>query len=525
MYKNRIDKPITNKDDDSLKINIYKQGLINYLENCNTPMTISIQGEWGSGKTSLLNLIKNELQNNNDVFTINTWNYSLFEESEVPMKVFLDLLNALESRISDKGLIDSFKKHKETFWKIGKAVTRVAAARIAGGAETALDEFGESLGSKDLERIKEDIEKAIIQITNNNSKVIFLIDDLDRLNPELAIKVLEILKNIFDCEGSIFILAIDYEVVVKGLKNKFGDYEKNEREYRQFFDKIVQLPFSMPIEDYSLDEYLKDQLTSVSYFDENKYLEDEKNINYLTKVCSLTIGNNPRAIKRVVNYLSLIDSIIEAKEDNTKYEDIKKALQFALISIQVAYPLVYKLLAKEPNYLEWNDDLLESVEEVDFEKVNFSEEQRSLIDEEWEQTLYKYIIGVENNYLSSKVLHILECLNIIRKHISIERVKNLIYEMIQISSVTSATVNNIKVEQTDYSEIWSKINKKIDSKIDVDRKSATSNKMELIQNITYSISIRKDSVAIFVDFKKSARTNKDKFDSLKIEINDDKRIV
>ena len=43
-YKNRIDVPIKNQDDDSLGIGIYKKGLINYLENCNTPMTISIQG-------------------------------------------------------------------------------------------------------------------------------------------------------------------------------------------------------------------------------------------------------------------------------------------------------------------------------------------------------------------------------------------------------------------------------------------------------------------------------------------------
>ncbi|GEM_PF-4415094 len=31
---------------------------------CNTPMTISIQGSWGTGKTSIMNLVKNEMPDN-----------------------------------------------------------------------------------------------------------------------------------------------------------------------------------------------------------------------------------------------------------------------------------------------------------------------------------------------------------------------------------------------------------------------------------------------------------------------------
>ena len=523
-YKNRIDQPITDDNEDKLHINIYKKGLINYLQNCNTPMTVSLQGEWGSGKTSLLNLIAKELDNGkNHIIKINTWNYSFFEENEVPMKVFMDLLNELEN--IDNSLKTKFAQHKETFWKLGKAVARVAAAKIAGdGADAALYEFDSAFSSKGIENIKKDIGESIIKITGDDSKVIFLIDDLDRLNPELAIKVLEILKNIFDCRGSVFILALDYEVVVKGLSKKFGKYEENEREYRQFFDKIVQLPFSMPIENYSLNEYLKEQLASVEYFDNNKYIEDEKNLAYLTQICKLTVGKNPRAIKRVVNCLSLIDCIIEAKDNNSKNEDSKKALQFALISIQVAYPLIYKLLAKEPNYLEWSDALLENEQDIDFDSINFGTNE-DLIDEEWEKTLYKYIKGLNNKFLDSKMMHILECLNEVRKQLSDAKVKEFIYEMIQISSVTSATVNQVKFDKTDYSNIWKQIHEKVDAKIEPDRKSATSNKISLIQNITYSLSIRKDSIVIFVDFKKSASINKVLFNSLKTEKDDKRRVV
>lgn len=63
-------------------------------------------------------------------------------------------------------------------------------------------------------------------------------DDLDRINPSDAVEVLEALKNMFDMNHCIFILAIDYEVVVKGLEGKFGKKtEENEREFRSFLIK------------------------------------------------------------------------------------------------------------------------------------------------------------------------------------------------------------------------------------------------------------------------------------------------
>ena len=52
-----IDEPVQPGSQDNLDINIHSQALIEFIENSNTPITIGIQGEWGSGKTSLLNTI------------------------------------------------------------------------------------------------------------------------------------------------------------------------------------------------------------------------------------------------------------------------------------------------------------------------------------------------------------------------------------------------------------------------------------------------------------------------------------
>ena len=81
------------------------------------------------------------------------------------------------------------------------------------------------------ETLSEILDDTASARAGSTSFVIF-IDDLDRLDPPVAVQVLELLKNIFDLEKCVFVLAIDYQVVVKGLKDKFGEpTEENEWEF------------------------------------------------------------------------------------------------------------------------------------------------------------------------------------------------------------------------------------------------------------------------------------------------------
>ena len=59
-----IDEPVAPGSNDNLDIDIHADSLIKFIDNTNTPITIGIQGEWGSGKTSLLNSIFHSFENN-----------------------------------------------------------------------------------------------------------------------------------------------------------------------------------------------------------------------------------------------------------------------------------------------------------------------------------------------------------------------------------------------------------------------------------------------------------------------------
>ena len=89
---------------------------------------------------------------------------------------------------------------------------------------------------------------------------------LDEAGKETLIEILqeEDNLNIFSISHCVFVLAIDYQVVVKGLEHKFGKRtEENEWEFRAFFDKIINLPFMMPMGQYDIGQYVSDLLKKI----------------------------------------------------------------------------------------------------------------------------------------------------------------------------------------------------------------------------------------------------------------------
>ena len=113
----------------------------------------------------------------------------------------------------------------------GTAGKEVVDELIDNKTENSIKDLKNTLENFIEETIRDKENKDI----NKIQKLVFYIDDLDRIEPKDAVKILELLKNIFSLPHCVFVLAIDYQVVIKGLKDKFGDKtEENEREFRSF---------------------------------------------------------------------------------------------------------------------------------------------------------------------------------------------------------------------------------------------------------------------------------------------------
>lgn len=444
-----IDKPIRglikNNDDsrikelDTLKTFNYAKALAEHVKECGTPLTVGVQGEWGSGKTSLLNMMREQIEETEhkrgkkgpalgkEIFKtiwINTWEHSLLK---TPEECLLSIINEIIDEISGvDGTWDSAQKAKSALSTLARGAVRVGATAALGakGGQVADEMFGEnSNNSNSVKVLRTTLETTIAAVVErpdqDYKKFIIFIDDLDRLDPSTAVMVLELLKNIFDLPNCVFVVAIDYQVVVKGLKDKFGEQtEENEWEFRAFFDKIIQLPFMMPMNNYKLDDYLENLLEGVGYFKKS----ETKSLGYFQRLTRMTIGHNPRSLKRLVNSLSLINKYFEENRGDIAEQDtnVLKQLILIFVCIQISFPKIFELLRARPAFYEWDDEFVNKItggphtEDRDLATSlsRAMEVNSEDFDSEWEQSLFK-IVWVkkwqrEKLVQASRVLSIVE---------------------------------------------------------------------------------------------------------------------
>ena len=454
-----IDVPLPAGDQDLLGVNTYTKALIKFIGESNTPMTIAIQGEWGSGKTSMMNQLQEELCNNDQSafygIWINTWQYALLSDEEIILSRIVNAITektmkAINDRHPDK-YNDSFNKVKDIGKTIFKGMLKIGASQVAGSVgSSVVDEVvggGElSLTVNDLrENLKEVIVKSIEE-DNGRKGFVFFIDDLDRIEPTFAVQILELLKNIFDIPNCIFVLAIDYGVIVKGLEPKFGKLtDENEREFRSFFDKIIQLPFTMPVSSYGIDDFIVRILDEVDYLTE----EEERNDNYKRSISAMaqnSVGRNPRALKRLTNSLSLIKIFNQVDDSREVRNDeiYEKLMNIGLICCQIAYPFIYRLLAMEPDYRNWSETTasrlkLPPLKEEEVEVLDLSEE----FDEEWEKILFRAC--QRDPYLSNNAFRISSLLNLIADQLPRDKegeLDKVIDALLSLSSVTNVEASD-----------------------------------------------------------------------------------
>ena len=185
--------------------------------------------------------------------------------------------------------------------------------------------------------------------------------------------------------------------------------KENEREFRSFFDKIIQVPFTMPTGAYNIMEFLKQKLKELDI------VISDNNFPHLNKIVTLTVGNNPRSLKRYLNSFSLIAILIESDDDNDdEHDEIDFILLFAVLGLQISYQDIFRLLLIDHNYIEW-EKLFAAKIDLDLEKTE--QDISKIGDSEYTNEIWEKIIwGICQNdtYLKNQTFKILELLNILR---------------------------------------------------------------------------------------------------------------
>lgn len=306
------DEIINDKSKDMLNISQYIKGLTAFVRNCETPMTLAIQGKWGTGKSSIMKLLQNELDNNNvETLYFNTWQYSQLHENLYENFVMY-LINHLIANSDNKHNINTLILSELIKPFIDNAIELIPLENVKDiiKKETSIlnNEFFQKKLTQieGIENYKDNFSKLIIEILNKNkkSRYVFFIDDLDRLPPDQALELLEIVKLFLDVPKCVFILAIDYDVVIEGVRRKYGnDFSKGKG--KDFFDKIIQVPFNVPTFSYNIEPLLKNGINNTI----------DKHLNYAVKITTICTENNPRTIKRIINSYNLMNAILNNNKD------------------------------------------------------------------------------------------------------------------------------------------------------------------------------------------------------------------
>lgn len=493
-----VDEPNPKGASDELDIKLHATALTEFIKGCPTPITIGVQGEWGSGKTSILNSIYHDLSQEGTYkqIWINSWESSLLS---TPEEALLKIINEIIDEMIDSDVEKSKQdKIKQTASTIFKGALRVGSSMVNAKVGEITEELLENKGNS-IKQLRESLNALANEImqrpSNPYKKIVIYVDDLDRIEPKEAVKILELLKNIFSITGCVFVLAIDYQVVVKGLEHKFGKRtDENEWEFRAFFDKIIQLPFMMPMGQYNIGKYVSSLLKQIGFIEHND-INDE----IIETVINYSIGGNPRALKRLVNSLSLITIFLRIQAEDKKIlsEKNRKSLLFTMVCIQIAYPVIYELLITNPNFLGWSQEFAYSKtrlkEEENFEK--FNKEFKSAIetddfDEEWEQALFRICYSTPRYY--KRVTDISRLLTYINDNILKDEkaeLEEIIAEVISETSVTSVaatddTQTNVKKHQKVKFDDFESYKENILIKYNIEENiiNLIKTAMELIQN-------------------------------------------
>ncbi len=347
------DKPAL---EDKFNIQKYINGLASFIKDCEVPMTIAVQGDWGTGKTSIMEMVRKELTGVKCVW-FNTWQYSQFNMGDqLPLILLSSLLEKITEESGRTDAKETAKKALKTIFKMGMTVVSNVTNGATEGVENCLFSDGEEASlPESIGKLKDSFQNAINEICKNKNldRIVVFVDDLDRLNPGKAVELLEVLKLFLDCDKCVFVLAIDYGVVSRGVSEKYGDLIGEEKG-RSFFDKIIQVPFKMPVANYEIKNYIKNCLES------SKMEVSADKLETYRDLIGLSVGYNPRGMKRLFNAFSLLQKI---SGDEISDDEHKKAILFAILCLQQTCEELYNHIVYNKNELD--EAFLETLKKED----------------------------------------------------------------------------------------------------------------------------------------------------------------
>jgi predicted KAP-like P-loop ATPase len=254
-------------------------------EHPERPVTIGVHGDWGAGKSSVLEMIDAGLSGNDEVLCLkfNGWRFQGFEDAKIA------LIEGIVTGLVEKrpALTKAGHAVKDIFkridWlKIAKKAGGLAVTAYTGiptpdqinaivtTLEQVLDDptqlatkenlnaaiggVKEILKPAETKNIPQEIEgfrRAFDELLKaaGIKQLVVLIDDLDRCLPDTAIETLEAIRLFVFTARTAFVVAADEAMIEYAVRKHFPELPDTTgpRDYaRNYLEKLIQIPFRIP---------------------------------------------------------------------------------------------------------------------------------------------------------------------------------------------------------------------------------------------------------------------------------------
>lgn len=357
------DSPIKKIADDKLGLEALSESIAKCILTIPSPNgnVVAINGPWGAGKSSLVNLVIEDVKNLGNenlrpiVIRFNSWLYRT--EEGVINGFFQEFRSRLKATLEEKGIdIGSLVPLIEQIASVTSiirpgldlafpSVVGAILEKASGAVSSAIKENSDE--TKSVEDLRRNLSK---ELKDLDKHILIVIDDIDRLSPEEALAVFRLIKSVGRLENVIYLLAYDRDVAERMIKKIYPS------ERKIYLEKIVQANFDLPeLTNLSIISILEERFKSI--FGATVLENSEHIYNTINSIVIPEI-KTPRDIHRLANIISVIYPSVKDHVDIADF--------IAIETFRLFRPNLYKEIRSRKRLLT---EISGSVSDTDVENI------------------------------------------------------------------------------------------------------------------------------------------------------------
>ena len=352
------DKPIEDFEEDLLGRSSFARQLADSILSIDLTdsFAIGICGKWGTGKTSVLNMMQKEIDSkgkNEDgspkaiVMRFEPWNFSTCDQ--LLAQFFAQMIETVSIDVAD----ESLRKVGTALERYSSGLDLLSLVPIAGTYLKVIPAIAKALGAnikdaaeKRAENISAKKQLVVNALRDQNCKIVVVIDDIDRLSNDQIRLIFQLVSSVAGFPRVIYVLSFDKDIVARALQTVQSD---NGLDY---IEKIIQVPFDLPeIDMAKVQNVLLNRLNKLL----RQYPEIQVDSNYWSLVylrCISPFISTLRDVNRIVNALSLKVALLK---NEVNFCDL-----VAITVFQVMQPRIYDWIQRNKKTLVGTSDFSEA---------------------------------------------------------------------------------------------------------------------------------------------------------------------